>query len=99
MQEVQDFVNMFVNMSKIKFESYCDLVDQAYYSHCSETLISNQGHHSQIENDETPGPEYPNKYDLEDTETNKTSAIANFMPQVLPNGKFSIWFKHVLKIM
>ena len=90
---------MLTCLSKIKFESYCDLLDQAYYSHCSETLISNQGHHSQIENDETPGPKYPNKYDLEDTETNKTSAIANFMPQELPNGKFSIWFKHVLKIM
>ena len=50
-------------------------------------MSSNQGSHSQIKNDETPGAEYPNKYDLQDTETNKTSAIANFLSQVLPDAE------------
>ena len=40
--------------------------------------------HSQIENDETLETEYPNENDSEDTETNKTSAIPNFMLQILP---------------
>ena len=40
--------------------------------------------HSQVENDETLETEYPNENDSEDTETNKTSAIPNFMLQILP---------------
>ena len=39
---------------------------------------------SQIENDETPVAEYSNENSSEDTETNKTSAILNFMKQILP---------------
>ena len=50
-------------------------------------MINNQGPYSQIENDETPEAEYPNKNDSEDTETSKTSAISNFMPQVLPDDE------------
>ena len=33
----------------------------------------------QGQNDESPGAKYPNKNDSEDTETNKTSTISNFM--------------------
>ena len=47
--------------------------------------INKQHPYSQTENDETPGAEHPNENDSEDTETNKTSAIPNFMPQVLPD--------------
>ena len=47
----------------------------------------NQDPHSQTENDETPGVEYINKNDSEDTETNKTYATFNFMPQTLADDK------------
>ena len=73
-----------VNINKIKFEPYCDLVDEVN-SRLSETLINNQDTHSQIENDEIPGAEYPNDNDSEDTEINKTSTIPTFMPQTLPD--------------
>ena len=49
--------------------------------------VNNQDPHSQIENNETPWAEYPNENDSEDTETNKTSTIPNFMPQILPNDE------------
>ena len=42
---------------------------------------------TQTENDETPGAEYLNENDSENTETNKTSAIPKFMPQILPDDK------------
>ena len=53
----------------------------------NENLINNQDPHSQIENDETPGAEYPNESDSENEETNKTSALSNFMPQILPDNE------------
>ena len=62
-QEVQDVVTG----NKIKFEPYGDLVDQAF-SQFNENSIINQDSHSQIENDETPGAEYPNENNSEDTE-------------------------------
>ena len=71
-----------VHIKKIKFEPYSDLVDQAY-SNFNETLINNQDPHSQSENNERPGAEYSNENDSEDTETNKTSTIPNFMPKIL----------------
>ena len=79
-QGVQDVVNR----SKVNFEAYGDLVDQAF-SQFNENYINKQDSHSQIENDETPGAEYPN----EDTKTNKTSAIPNFMPQILPDDEIA----------
>ena len=57
------------------------------YSRLNETLINNQDLHSQIENDEIPGAEYPNDNDSEDIETNKTSTIRTFMPQILPDDE------------
>ena len=45
--------------------------------------------HSQIENDEIPGAEYPNENDSEVTRTNKTSAIPNFIPQILPDDEIA----------
>ena len=83
-QGVQDVVNR----NKIKFEPYGYLLDQAF-SQFNENSINNQDSHSQIENDEIPGTEYPNENDLEDTETNKTSAIPNFMPQILPDDEIA----------
>ena len=38
------------------------------FSQFNENSINNQDSHSQIENDETPGAEYPNENDSEDTE-------------------------------
>ena len=67
--------------NKIKFESYGDLVDQAF-SHSNENSINNQDSHIKIENDETPGATYPTENDLEDAKTNKISAISTFMPQI-----------------
>ena len=55
----------------------------------NETLINNQNPHSQIENDETPEAEYPNENDSEDIETNKTSIIPTFMPQILQDGEIA----------
>ena len=69
------------NINKIKFEPYGNLVDEVY-SRLIETLVNNQNPHSQIENDEIPGAEYPNDNDSEDTETNKTSTIPTFMPKI-----------------
>ena len=83
-QGVQDVVNRV----KIKFEPYDDLVDQAF-SQFNENSINNQHPRSQIESDETPEAEYPNENDSEDTETNKTSKIPNFMPQVLPDNEIA----------
>ena len=37
---------------------------------------------AKIENDVIPGAEYLNENDSEDTESNKTSAITNFIPKV-----------------
>ena len=50
-------------------------------------MINNQDPHSQIENDETPGPEYPNESDSEEGETNNNSALPNFIPQILPDDE------------
>ena len=81
-------VHDLVNRNKIKFDRYGDLVDQAF-SQSNENSINNQDPLSQIENDETPGAEYPNENDLEDTETNKTSVIPGFMPQILPDDEIA----------
>ena len=83
-QRVQDVRNR----NKIKFEPYGDLVDQAF-SQFNVNYIKNQDSHSQIENDETTGAEYPNENDSEDTETNRTSPSPNFMPQILPNDEIA----------
>ena len=53
-QGVQDVVNR----NKTKFEPNGDLIDQAF-SQCNENSINNQDPHSQTENGETPGAEYP----------------------------------------
>ena len=66
-------VHGFVNTNKIRFEPDGDLV--------------NQDPNRKIENDETSGAEYPNENDSEDTETNKTFAIPNFMAEILPDDE------------
>ena len=72
----------------MKFEPHGDLVDQAF-AQFNENLINNQDPHSQIENDETLEAEYPNEYDLEEGETNRTFAIPNFMSQILPHNEIA----------
>ena len=72
----------------IKFEPNGDLVDQNF-SQFNKTSITNQDPHSQIEDDETPGIEYPNGNDSEDREINKKSASSNFMPNILPGDKIA----------
>ena len=67
-------VHDVVTINKIKFEPYGDYVNQVY-SKFDETLINNQDPHGEIEDDEIPRVEYSNGNDLEETETNKTSAI------------------------
>ena len=81
-------VQDIVNNNKIKSKSYGDLVDEVY-SGLNETLINNQDPHSKIENDEISGAEYPNDNDSEDTETNKTSTIPTFMPQILADNEIA----------
>ena len=88
--ELQDQgVHNVLNINKIKFEPYGNLFDEVYYR-LNETLINTQDPHRQIENDETPGAEYPNDNDSEDTETNKTSTTPTFMPQISSEVKFLI---------
>ena len=70
-------VQDIVNRKKIKFESYGNLVDQTF-SQFNENSINNQD-----ENYETPWAEYLNENDSENTETNKTSTISNFLSQIL----------------
>ena len=83
-QGVQDVVNR----NKIKFKPYGDLVDQTF-SQFNENSINNQDPHSQIGKDGTPEAEYANENDSEDTETNKTSVIPNFMPEILPDDEIA----------
>ena len=52
-------------------------------------MIKNQDPYSQIENDETPGAEYPNEGESEKEETDKTSALSNFLPQILPDDEIA----------
>ena len=66
-----------VNINKMKFEPYGELVDSAF-SQFNENLINNQDPDSQIKNDETSGTKYPNGSDTEKGGTNKTFAIPNF---------------------
>ena len=61
--------------------------DYCSFSQFNENSINNQNPHSQIENDETSGAEYPNENNSEDSETNKTSTISNIMPQLLPDDE------------
>ena len=55
--------------------------------HFNENFINSQDPHSQIENNEIPGAEYPNENVSEDAEANKTFAIPNFMPKILPDDQ------------
>ena len=52
-------------------------------------MLNNQDPHSQIENDETPVPEYVGGSGSEEGETNKTSSLPNFMPQILPDDEIA----------
>ena len=65
-----------------------------FFSQYNENLINNQNPElRQIENDETPGAEYPNENDSEDKETNESSAIPNFMPKLFPYVmRCAIWY-------
>ena len=56
-------------------------------SQFNKNSINNQDPHTQIENDEKSEAEYPNENDSEDIETNKTFAIPNVMPQILPDNE------------
>ena len=60
-------------MNKVTFEPYGDLVDQTF-SQINENSITKQDTHSQIKNDAN---------DSENTGTNKTSVIPNFMSKIL----------------
>ena len=68
---------MLKHKKKIKFETYGGLIDQAF-SQFNENLMNNQDPHSQTENDETPGAEYPNESQSEEGEMNKN--ICTYQP-------------------
>ena len=65
----------------MKLEPYSYSVDQAVLQF-NENSINSQDGYSQMENDKTPGAEYPNDSDSEEGETNKKSTFPNFIPQV-----------------
>ena len=64
-------------MNKVTFEPYGDLVDQTF-SQINENSITKQDTHSQIKNDAN---------DSENTGTNKTSVIPNFMSKILQDDE------------
>ena len=64
-------------------------IDWAFSQSFNENSTNIQDYYSQIENGETTGPKYSNENDSEDTETNKTSVIPNFMPQILPDHEIT----------
>ena len=72
---------MLKNINKVKLEPYSQLVDRAVLQF-NENSINSQDGYSQIENDKTPEAEYLNDSDSEEGETNKKSALPNFIPQV-----------------
>ena len=72
----------------MKFESYGDSVDQNF-SQFNENLIKNQEPQSQIEKDETTVAEYPNESDREEVQTNRTTALPDFLPQILLDDKIA----------
>ena len=80
-QGVQDVVNR----NKIKFESY----GEQAFSQFNENSINNQDPHNQIQNNQTSEAKYANQNDSENIETNKTSAIRNFMSQILPDNEIA----------
>ena len=82
----EEGVQDVANLNKTKFEAYGSLVDQVFWQF-NENLINNQDQQSQIKNNETLGAEYPNQNDSDDTETNKTSAVPNFMPNTSPDDE------------
>ena len=84
----EEGVQDFVNINKMKYEPYHDLVGQPFLQF-NENLINNQDSHSQIENYETPGEEYPNESDSEKGETNKALALSNLIPQRLPDDEIA----------
>lgn len=70
----------------MKFDPYDDLVDQTFWQF-NDNLINNQDPQNQIENKEKLVAKYPKESDSEERETNKTFALLNFMPQLLPDGE------------
>ena len=55
----------------------------------NENLINNEDSHSQIENVEIPGAEYPDGSDSEGGKINKISALASFMPQIFQDDQIT----------
>ena len=51
----------------------------------NENLINHLNPHTQIENNKASRAEYLHKYDSEDRETNKTSAILNLILKIFPD--------------
>ena len=67
----------------MKFDSYVEIVGKDF-SQFNEKLIKNIDSHSQTENEETLGLEYPsesNKERGEGRNKSKTSTLPNFLPQ------------------
>ena len=75
-----------LNKNKIKFEPYGGFVYQAFWQF-NENLMNYKDPKTQNENDETPGIENYNENDYEDTETNETFPIPNFMHKILSDDE------------
>ena len=75
-----------LNKNKIKLEPYDNFAYQAFWQF-NENLINYKDPKTQNENDETPGIENYNENDCEDTETNETFAIPNFMHKILSDDE------------
>lgn len=73
------------NCTSKELEPQSELVDQAYPKF-NETLIGKQDSHNQIKNYEATGVENSNENESADTETNKTSAVPNFISKLLTDN-------------
>ena len=83
-ERVQDVVDI----NKMKFEPYGDLVYQTI-SQFNKKLINNQDPHNQTKSNEILGTEYSNENDSEERKTNKNSLIPNFKPQIFPDDEIA----------
>ena len=82
-QRVQDVVNR----DKIKFERYGDLIDQAFSQFNGNSTI--KSHIAKSKMMKHQWQNIPMKIIQKTQKKNKTFAIANFMPQILPGDEIA----------
>ena len=80
-----------INTNRLRFESYADLVDEAYTNWNTE-LASNQDAYGKIKNFETNGASYNKHVTCIENNENRSISIflfGNFIPQVLTDDEIA----------